>query len=54
MLIEYDNNSFHRSMSQELDIDINTAQLIDVVKDVIENDDDDDLDDEFINHNEVY
>ena len=54
LIIEYDNNSFHRSMSQELDIDINTAQLIDVVKDVIENDDDDDLDDEFINHNEVY
>ena len=45
---------FHRSMSQELNVDINAAQLIDVVKDVIENDDDDDLDDKFINRNEVY
>ena len=41
-------------MSQELNVDINAAQLIDVVKDVIENDDDDDLDDKFINRNEVY
>ena len=54
MLIEYDNNSFHRSMSEELNVDINAAQLTDVVTDVIENDDDDDAADDEFNNNALY